>query len=126
MGFKIYATENTSKFLKLNNIRANHIYKVHEHKNPNVIDIIKAHKVDLVLNLSDREDLGDFKINREISDGYLIRRATVDANIPLFTKTTIANLFVNSLYKYDLGNLKVKSWDEYLDTIESKGREEVL
>ena len=126
MGFKLYATENTSIFLKLNKLPCQHVYKVYEQKSPNVIEIIKGRRVDLVINLSDREDLANSKINKETSDGYLIRRAAVDANTPLFTKATIANLFVNSLYKYDLGNLKVKAWNDYLETIETKGREERL
>lgn len=126
MGVKLYATENTAKYLKVNNIPAVHVFKLHEHKNPNVLDIIKDKKVDLVINLSDRGDLGIKQSVKEVTDGYMIRRATVDANIPLFTKSTIANLFINSLYKYELGNLKVQPWNEYLDTIESKGREERL
>lgn len=126
MGFILYATENTFKFLEINKLPAFHVFKVYEHKNPNVIDIIKAHKVDLVINLSDRDDLGIIKVTKEFSDGYMIRRAAVDTNIPLFTKATIANLFINSLYKYDLGNLKVKPWSEYLNSIESKGKEEKL
>ena len=76
--------------------------------------------------MSDREDIGVKQFSQIETDGYMIRRATVDANIPLYTKSTIANLFVNSIYKYDLGNLKIKSWNEYLDTIESKGTEEIL
>ena len=126
LGFIIYATENTAKFLKVNRLLATQVYKVFEKKSPNVLDIINQRKVDLVINLSDREDIGVKQFSQIETDGYMIRRATVDANIPLYTKSTIANLFVNSIYKYDLGNLKIKSWNEYLDTIESKGTEEIL
>ena len=124
MGIKLFATDRTSKFLNINKIPTIPVYKIHENKSPNVIDVIRDKKVDFVINLSDREDLGIIQSRQEATDGYLIRRASVDANIPLFTKATIANLFINSLYKYDLGNLKPLCWNSYLDTIEEKGEEE--
>ncbi|OGF99771.1 carbamoyl phosphate synthase large subunit [Candidatus Gottesmanbacteria bacterium RBG_16_38_7b] len=126
MGYLLYATDKTARFLEVYNIPVIPVYKVYEGKKPSVLDIIKDKKVGLVINLSDREDLGIREFSRQETDGYLIRRASVDANIPLFTKATIANLCINSLYKYDLGNLKVKSWRDYLKTIEAKDEEERL
>ena len=126
MGFTLYATEKTAEFLEINRLPAIHVFKVHEKKSPDVLDMIKDKKVGVVINLSDREDLGVREFYRETTDGYLIRRATVDTNTPLFTKSTIANLFINSLYKYETADLKIKSWGEYLDTIKSKGEEEKL
>jgi len=114
LGFSIYATAQTSEYLKAHNIPAKYVYKVHEKGKPNVVDLITDRKVDLVICLSDRSDLGVKELSKELSDGYLIRRATVDANIPLFTKATIANLFVNALSKYSLDDLDVKSWEEYV------------
>lgn len=114
LGFTLYATESTTKFLNNYNIPAHFVYKVQEKKSPNVIDLIKNRKVELVINLSDRSDLGMKEITRQATDGYLIRRATVDANIPLFTKATIANVFVQSLEKYPLEKLLIKPWDAYV------------
>jgi len=94
MGFIIYATDNTAKYLRLHGITAKHVHKVHDDKSPDVIDLIRQKKVQLVLNISDRNDLGVKELSKEVTDGYLIRRAAVDANIPLFTKNTIANLFM--------------------------------
>lgn len=113
MGYSIYATRNTSKFLSGHGIKSQFVYKVHEQNEPNVVDLINQKKVSLVINLSDRGDLGVKHLIKEITDGFLIRRAAVDANIPLFTKATIANLFVEALAKYPINMLKIKSWEEY-------------
>ena len=126
LGYSLYATKNTADFLKLNRLPATLVYKVHEKKRPNVIDFIKSRKVGLVINLSDREDLGVREMSKETTDGYQIRRATVDANIPLFTKVSNANLIINSIYKLKLEDLKVKSWGEYLATIQPKDKTEKL
>lgn len=114
MGYTIYATRNTSAFLAANGIKSNFVFKVHEEGKPNVVDLIRQKKVSLVINLSDRGDLGVKHLIKETTDGFMIRRAAVDANIPLFTKATIANLFVESLAKCPINMLKIKSWDEYV------------
>ena len=114
MKFVLYATEKTSKFLENNAIPAKFVYKVHQEGRPNVVDLIREKKVSLVINLSDRNDLGVKELKREESDGYLIRRASVDANIPLFTKASIASLFVFALNKYCCDKLEIRSWDEYV------------
>ena len=114
MGFSLYATGQTSEFLLENKIPNRFVYKVHEKGNPNVKDLITSKKVSMVVNISDKKDLGVKELSKQITDGYIIRRAAVDCNIPLFTKVTIAKLFINSLAKYNLDMLKVKSWDEYV------------
>lgn len=118
LGFSLFATEKTFKYLAENKIPAKFVYKVHEKGRPNVVDMIKNKNVDLVINLSDRSDLGIKELTKQTTDGYLIRRAAVDANIPLFTKASIASLFINALAKYKLDMLKVKSWDEYVKKIQ--------
>lgn len=114
LGFFLYATRNTSEFLSKNGIKTKFVYKVHENEKPNVVDLINQKKVSLVINLSDRGDLGVKHLIKENTDGFLIRRATVDSNILLFTKATIANLFVEALAKCHPNMLKIKSWDEYV------------
>jgi len=117
MGYILYATAGTYKFLRTYRIPAKFVYKVHEDKKPSVVDLISNKKVELVINLSDRSQLGIRELTKQVTDGYLIRRAAVDANIPLFTKATIANFFIEALAKYKLDMLKIKSWDEYLSNI---------
>ncbi|MCJ7740959.1 carbamoyl phosphate synthase large subunit, partial [Candidatus Microgenomates bacterium] len=113
MGFSIHATNHTCAFLQKHGIPTKLVYKVHENKKPNVVDLIKQKKVNLVVNLSDRSDLGLIELSKQATDGYLIRRAAVDANIPLFTKASIAGLFISALAKYTMDKLKIKSWNEY-------------
>jgi carbamoyl-phosphate synthase large subunit len=117
LGFNLYATEHTCRFLKEHGIPAQFVYKVHDNKRPNVVDVIRERKVDLVINLSDRSDLAVKHLVKETTDGYLIRRAAIDVNIPLFTKASIAHLFVTAIAKHSLSMLKIKSWDEYVGKI---------
>ncbi|MBI2611939.1 carbamoyl-phosphate synthase (glutamine-hydrolyzing) large subunit [Candidatus Gottesmanbacteria bacterium] len=114
LGFDIYATNHTRSFLKKEGIPTKAVFKVHEGKKPNVVDLIRERKVDLVINISDKADLPKKELILENTDGFLIRRAAVDTNIPLFTKPTIANLFVKSLSKNSQNFIKIKSWEEYV------------
>jgi len=117
LGFSLFATEGTAQFLKRNKIPVKSVYKVHDKKSPNVVDLINNKRVDLVINLSDRIDLGVRELVRETTDGFLIRRAAVNANIQLFTKATIANLFIKALKKCSIDKLSIKSWREYINMI---------
>jgi carbamoyl-phosphate synthase large subunit len=114
LGFKLYATEHTAKYLRENKIRAIDVYKVQDNKSPNVVDMISKRAVNIVINLSDRSDIGLKNIQKQITDGYLIRRAAVDVNIPLFTKATLATLFVKALRRYNMDKLKIKSYKSYI------------
>jgi len=113
LGYTLYATKKTNLFLKTKGVRTKLAYKLYEKGSPTVIDLIKKHQVSLVINLSeDYNNEGSFK--RVITDGYLIRRAAIDNNIPLFTDLNSARFFVNALDKYKIKDLKIKSWDEYV------------
>ena len=113
LGFTLYATKNTHLFLKSKGVKTKLVAKVYEGKRPNVIDLIKEHKVSLVINLS--EDYhNDNLFIKEGTDGYLIRRATIDNNIPLITDLNGARFFVNAIDKYELNDLEIKSWEEYV------------
>ena len=114
MGFKIYATENTEVFLKKHKIDSHFVFKFHEKKHPCVLDLIQSKKVSLVINISERSDLSQSTFDLALSDGYLIRRAAVDAEIPLFTKISIATLFVESINMYNENKLSIRPWDSYL------------
>ncbi|MBU1164903.1 carbamoyl-phosphate synthase (glutamine-hydrolyzing) large subunit [Patescibacteria group bacterium] len=107
MGFNIYATVNTSKFLEENGIENKLVYKIKDKIAPNGLDLIKEGKVDFVINIPDG-------LNREVvSNGYMLRRQAIDYNIPLITNLRLAKLFVDSIFKKELKDLKIKSWDEY-------------
>ena len=114
LGFNLYATAGTHQYLRENGFKSRLVYKVHQNQTPNVINIIESKKISLVINLSEKR-VDRVKNYRDfITDGYLIRRAAVDNNIPLFTDLGSARFFVRALEKYQSGNVSIKSWDEYL------------
>lgn len=113
LGFKLYATYNTHMFLKSKGVRTTLVNKVYENKKPNVIDIIEQKKVSLVINLSEK-GVSDREFEKNVSDGYLIRRAAIDNNISLFTDLNSARLFVRAIDQYKMKDLKIKEWKEYI------------
>lgn len=113
LGYKLFATYNTHHFLKSKGVASKLVHKVYEDTKNNVLSIIKDHKVSLVINLSDGYN-NDHLFTKEESDGYKIRRATIDNNIPLITDLNAARFFVNAIHKYELKDLKIKSWGEYI------------
>ncbi len=108
MGLKIYATEGTAKYLEENGVKSAKLYKIHEHKKPNVLDILHNKKVDLVINIFDPY----FK--KEFDDDYQIRRNTIDFGIPLLTNLQTAELFVKAISLKKLPDLKTLPWDSYV------------
>lgn len=113
LGFTLYATHNTHHFLKSKGVKTKLVSKVYENKRKNVIDLIKDHIVSLVINLSDGYN-NDNLFSKQESDGYLIRRATIDNNIPLITDLNAARFFVNAIHSNEFSDLKIKSWKEYV------------
>jgi carbamoyl-phosphate synthase large subunit len=113
LGYTLYATKKTHLFLKTKGVRTKLVHKLYDKQSPTVIDLIEKRIVSLVINLSeDYNNKGSFK--KVITDGYLIRRASIDNNIPLFTDLNSARFFVNALDRYKISDLKIKSWDEYV------------
>ncbi len=107
-GFNIYATEGTHKFFLDNGIENTLIYWPDEvGQSPNTIDMIKQKKIDLVINIPKNHT------NRELKNGYNIRRSSIDYNIPLITNARVASAFLYGICKYKMEDIKVKSWDEY-------------
>lgn len=107
LGVQIYATENTAKFFKYHGIPAKRLYKIHENKNPNILDFFARGKVDLAINIV------DLKHKKDVDDGYIMRRAAVDHNIRLITNRKNANLYIKALTEYTLEDLPIKAWSEY-------------
>jgi len=107
MGFNLYATEGTSKFLEDNGVKTEMLHWPLETKEPNAMTYLKEKKIDLVINIpkSYEED--------EITNDYLIRRRAVDFNIPLLANAQIAKLFVEAISSKKMEDLEIKSWEEY-------------
>lgn len=107
LGFKIYATTHTYQLLADNKIPCRLVHKISEKKSPNILNLLEQKKFDLVINSQTTVDGVSEK------DGFVIRRKAIDYNIPLINNVKIANLFVQSIYKYSNDGLSVKSLDEY-------------
>jgi len=107
MGFKLYATEGTSKFLVQNGVKCSILHWPLDKKEPNALTYIQERKVDLVINIPKSHE------EKELTNDYLIRRKAVDFNIPLLTNAQITRLFIESISKKKMEDLEIKSWDEY-------------
>jgi carbamoyl-phosphate synthase large subunit len=107
LGFKLYATEGTSEFLRDNDIPNTKLYKMAQHKNPNLINYLGQKKLDLVVNIPKSYS------RAEETAGYLIRRKAIDMEVPLITNLQIAEMIVGALARYKVSDLKMKPWGAY-------------
>ena len=110
LNYKIFATDTTAEFLKKQNVECETVRKAYQ-VSPNVLDIIESKIVSFVVNLSKVENGAE----RSITDGFRVRRSTVDNQIPLFTDLHLARAFIKALAKYGLKDLEIKSYREYLN-----------
>jgi len=109
-GFNLYATGGTQQFLADNGVDSTRLYWPDEtDKHPNTLEYIKDKKIDLVINIPKDHT------TREISNGYTIRRSSIDYSIPLITNARVASAFIYAFCKYGIEDLSIKSWDEYKD-----------
>lgn len=108
LGVKIYATEKTAKFLKFHGVKVKRLYKIHENKGADILDYFSKGKVDLAINIV------DFKNKKDVDDGFTMRRAAIDHNIPLITNRKKANLYIKALVEKPLQTLEIKPWNEYV------------
>jgi carbamoyl-phosphate synthase large subunit len=119
LGYKIFATDTTAEFLKTHGVTCESVRKASE-QTPNVINLIENKKVSFVVNLSKTEVVTKDKKRKEkvtsiMNDGFRIRRATVDNQIPLFTDLHLVRAFIKALARYPIENLEIKSYREYLN-----------
>lgn len=107
-GYKLYATGGTSKYLSdngIDNIRV--FWPSDEGKEPQALTLLHEKKIDMVVNIP--KDLTP----RELTNGYKIRRAAIDLNIPLITNSRLASAFIQSFCALKLDDIDIKSWAEY-------------
>jgi len=109
LGYTLYATTKTQIVLGSHGVEAIHVYKPSENNIPSVIDFLSNGKIDVVVNVP--ENL----THEALTDGYLIRRTTVDYGIPLFTNMQNARLLVRSLERAKTDEV-VRPWKSYLAT----------
>ena len=107
-GYKLYATGGTSRYLTENGIEHTTVYWPSESdKQPQALTLLHDHKVDMVVNIPKNLTEG------ELSNGYLIRRASIDLNVPLITNSRLASAFIQAFCTVSLDNIGIKSWREY-------------
>ena len=108
-GLKIYATEGTHRFLTENGVPAVRVYWPGDgaDAHPQALDLLHRKIIDMVVNLP--KNLS----SAELSNGYKIRRAAIDLNIPLITNARLAATFIKAFTSLPLDDIEIKSWDEY-------------
>ena len=107
-GYNIYATEGTSKFLEENGIGNTLVHWPSDGgKTPQALDLLHEKKIDMVVNIP--KDLSP----RELTNGYKIRRASIDLNIPLITNSRLASAFISAFCNVKLDDIDIKAWGEY-------------
>jgi carbamoyl-phosphate synthase large subunit len=112
-GFRIYATSGTSLFLKNHGISSKRVGKIHEGIHPTVEDLLNLESVDMAIIISEKEK-GFFPSRAMVSDGYMIRRMSIDRGIPVFTNTAKAALFIEAISALTDENLNIKPWSYYI------------
>ncbi len=106
-GYKLYATGGTSRYLTENGIPNELVYWPSEEGKPQALDLLHDKTIDMVVNIPKDLTAG------ELTNGYKIRRAAVDLNIPLITNSRLASAFIQAFCTISPEDLAIKSWAEY-------------
>ncbi len=107
-GYELYATGGTSKYLTENGIENTLVYwPSDEGKAPQALDLLHEKKIDMVVNIP--KDLTP----RELTNGYKIRRAAIDLNVPLITNSRLASAFITAFCNVSMDDIDIKAWGEY-------------
>jgi len=106
-GYSLFATGGTHRFLKENNIESTLVYWPSETGQPQALELMREKKINMVVNIPRDLSAG------ELDNGYKIRRAAVDLNIPLLTNARLADAFIQSFCTMSIDDIQIKSWQEY-------------
>ena len=107
-GYEIYATGGTHRYLKENGIENTLVYwPSEEGMQPQALDMLHEHKIDMVVNIPKNLTAS------ELTNGYKIRRAAIDLNVPLITNSRLASAFINAFCTIDIDDIDIKAWSEY-------------
>ena len=107
-GYQLYATGGTYKFLCDNDIPSIEVFwPSDEGKTPQALDMLHNKEIDMVVNIPKNLTA------RELDNGYKIRRAAIDLNIPLITNSRLASAFINAFCTMPLDKIMIKPWQEY-------------
>ena len=106
-GYKLFATGGTHKTLAENGIESTHVYWPSEEGHPQALEMLHRKEIDMVVNIPKNLTAG------ELSNGYKIRRAAMDLNIPLITNARLASALINAFCTMSVDDIAIKSWAEY-------------
>ena len=107
-GYRLYATGGTYRFLKENGIPSQRVYWPSESdKHPQALEMLHRKEIDMVVNIP--RDL----TSGELDNGYKIRRAAIDLNIPLLTNARLADAFITAFCSLSIEDIQIRSWQEY-------------
>ncbi|MDY4663381.1 MAG: carbamoyl-phosphate synthase (glutamine-hydrolyzing) large subunit [Alloprevotella sp.] len=106
-GYRLFATDGTSRYLTENGIENTRVYWPTEEGQPQALDMLHNRELDMVVNIPKNLTAG------ELTNGYKIRRAAIDLNIPLITNARLASAFIYAFCTLGVEQLDIKSWEEY-------------
>lgn len=107
-GYKLFATPGTSRYLTENGIENTMVYWPSEApQQPQALEMLHNKEIDMVVNVNKNLSSG------ELTNGYKIRRAAIDLNIPLITNARLASAFIYAFCTVKLDDLEIRSWQEY-------------
>ena len=106
-GYELYATGGTSKYLTENGIANTLVHWPSDEGQPQALDLLHQHKIDMVVNIP--KDL----TTHELTNGYKIRRAAIDLNVPLLTNSRLASAFIHAFCNVPVEKIGIKAWSEY-------------
>ncbi len=106
-GYELYATDGTSRYLTENGVKNTLVHWPSDPRKPQALDLLHQHQIDMVVNIP--KDLS----SHELTNGYKIRRASIDLNVPLITNSRLASAFINAFCTVKLDDIDIKSWAEY-------------
>ena len=107
-GYQLYATGGTSRYLEENGIKNTLVHwPSEEGVQPQALDLLHSHEIDMVVNVPKNLSVG------ELTNGYKIRRAAIDLNVPLITNARLAAAFIQAFCNVGIEGIGIKAWNEY-------------
>ncbi len=106
-GYELLATGGTYKYLTEQGIECKEVFWPSEDKQPQAIDMLHNKEIDMVVNIPKNHSVS------ELSNGYKIRRAAIDLNVPLLTNSRLASAFIHAFCTMSLDDINIRSWQEY-------------
>ncbi len=113
-GYKLYGTEGSCKYLNENGVPAERVIWPNEAQDPELagkykqaMEMLSNKELDLVINIPKNFS------HKELTNGYYVRRAAIDFNIPLITNARLATAFIRAFCALSLDDIQIKSWDQY-------------